>query len=375
MFAHNDGTWRPDVTGLDYDPPSGDANAEGQGAMLQMVVGFSIGMSLLLAAALATGWRDAPLPWPARAAGFVMLGGLALSQWGHLQMVEHAVGALPGRRYVVVIFLQSLGFYWLLLGVLRPDGAWRRQEWALPVLVLAVALAVPLAWAIPLALLLGTAAALHLAVLVHRLRALRRWFSLELKVLALFAAMALVVAVVGLLAALGLGWHAYAWTYATLIALAFGLVGWLLLAVPDLVPKAREAVAVAYAQSTLARVDRDAMAARLRQVFEVDQVHRAESLSLAGVAELLELSAHQLSELVNTEFGMGFPRLVRRYRVETARRMLVEEPRASVLSVGMASGFSSQSSFYVAFKEQLGEVPGAYRQRMLAGNGGEPAPE
>ena len=47
--------------------------------------------------------------------------------------------------------------------------------------------------------------------------------------------------------------------------------------------------------------------------------------------------------------------------------MLVEEPRASVLSVGMASGFNSQSSFYVAFKEQVGEVPGAYRQRMLAG--------
>lgn len=375
MFAHKDGTWRPDVTGLDYDPARGDKIAEGRGAMLQMMVGFSIGMSLLLAVALATGWRDAPLPWPARAAGLVMLAGLALTQWAHLDMVAQAGGALPGRRYVVVIFLQSLGFYWLLLGVLRPDGRWRRAEWALPVLVLALSLAVPLAWAIPLALLMGMAAALHLAVLVHRLRALRRWFALELKVLALFAAMAVAVAAAGVLAPHGLGWDAYAWTYSTLIALAFGLVGWLLLAVPDLVPKAREAVAVAYAQSTLARVDREAMAARLRQVFEVDKVHRAESLSLAGVAELLGLSAHQLSELVNTEFGMGFPRLVRRYRVETAQRMLVEEPRASVLSVGMASGFTSQSSFYVAFKEQLGEVPGAYRQRMLAATGATDLPD
>lgn len=333
--------------------------------MLQMMVGFSIGMSLLLAAAFATGYRNVPLPWQARMAGFVMLAGLALTQWGHLGMVAQAGDALPSRRYVLVLFLQSLGFYWLLLGVLRPEGAWRRVEWALPVLVLVVALAVPLAWAIPVALLLGTAAALHLSVLVYRLRALRRWFALELKVLALFAVMAVAVAAAGLLAPWGLGWDAYAWTYSTLIALGFGLVGWLLLAVPDLVPKAREAVAVAYAQSTLTRVDREAMAARLRQVFEVDQVHRAESLSLATVADLLGLSGHQLSELVNTEFGMGFPRLVRRYRVETAQRMLVEEPRASVLSVGMASGFNSQSSFYVAFKEQVGEVPGAYRQRML----------
>lgn len=335
-----------------------------------MIVGFSIGMSLLLAVAFATGYRHAPLPWPARVAGFAMLAGLALTQWGHLEMVAGADGALPTRRYVVVLFLQSLGFYGLLLGVLRPEGAWRRVEWALPAVVPAIALTVPLAWAIPVALSMGTAAALHLLALVYRLRGLRQWFALEAKVLALFAAMALAVAATGLLAPYGLGWEAYAWTYATLIALGFGVVGWLLLAVPDLVPKAREAVAVAYAQSTLARVDREAMAARLRQLFEVEQVHRAESLSLAGVADLVGLSGHQLSELVNTEFGMGFPRLVRRYRVETARQMLVDEPRASVLSVGMASGFNSQSSFYVAFKEQVGEVPGAYRQRMLAGAGG-----
>jgi AraC-like DNA-binding protein len=349
--------------------------AESFDPMLQMMVGFSVGMSLLLAAAFATGYRDAPLPWQARLAGFVMLAGLALTQVGHLGMVAEAGGALPTRRYVVVLFLQSLGFYWLLLGVLRPDGGWRREEWALPVLVLAVALTVPVAWAIPVALSMGTAAALHLSILVYRLRGLRRWFALELTVLALFAAMALAVAATGLMAPYGLGWDVYVWTYASLIALGFGLVGWLLLAVPDLVPKAREAVAVAYAQSTLTRVDREAMAARLRHVFEVDQVHRAESLSLAAVADLLGLSAHQLSELVNTEFGMGFPRLVRRYRVETARRMLVEEPRASVLSVGMASGFNSQSSFYVAFKEQVGEVPGAYRQRMLKGRVAGDLPE
>ncbi|MGH8073313.1 MAG: helix-turn-helix domain-containing protein [Lysobacter sp.] len=342
--------------------------------MLQMMVGFSLGMSLLLAAAFASGYRDVPLPWQSRVAGFVMLAGLALTQWGHMEMVAQADLALPSRRYVVVLFLQSLGFYWLLLGVLRPDGAWRRVEWAMPALVLAVALTVPLAWAVPVALLMGTAAALHLCALVYRLRALRRWFVLELKVLGLFAVMALAVATTGLLAPSELGWDVYIRTYTTLIAVGFGLVGWLLLAAPDVVPKAREAVAVAYAQSTLARVDREAMAARLRQVFEQDQVHRAESLSLATVADLLGLSGHQLSELVNTEFGMGFPRLVRRYRVETAQRMLVEEPRASVLSVGMASGFNSQSSFYVAFKEQVGEVPGAYRQRMLAGEGASGVP-
>ena len=333
---------------------------------LELMVGFSVGMAVLLAAVFATGYRQLALPWPSRVAGFVMLAGLALTQLAHLEIASAAMAPLPARRYVVVIFLQSLGFYWLLLGVLRPQGEWRRSEWVLPFAVLALSLWLPLAWAIPAALVLGAAAALHLCILVYRLRAMRRWFVLELRVLGLFVVMAAAVAISGALAQNELGWYAYAWTYAALIALGFLLVGWLLLSVPDLVPKTREAVAVAYAQSTLARVDRDAMAARLRQLFEQEQIHRSESLSLAAVAEMIGLSTHQLSELVNTDFGMGFSRLVRQYRVDTARQMLLDEPRASVLSVGMAAGFNSQSSFYVAFKEQVGEVPGEYRQRRLA---------
>lgn len=332
---------------------------------LQLMVGFSVGMAMLLAAVLAS-YRQLALPWQSRLGGFAMLAGLALTQLAHLQLASDAMAPFPTRRYVVVVFLQSLGFYWLLLGMLRPEGHWRRIEWALPFAVLALSLSVPLAWAIPVALAMGTALALHLCALVYRLRAMRRWFALELRVLALFAVMAIVVAISGFLASGLLGWYSYAWTYSAAISLGFLVVGWLLLSVPDLVPKTREAVDVAYAQSTLARVDRDATVERLRQLFEQEQIHRSEALSLATVAEMLGLSTHQLSELVNTAFGMGFSRFVRQYRVETAKQMLIDEPRASVLSVGMAAGFNSQSSFYVAFKEQVGEVPGEYRQRRIA---------
>jgi len=332
---------------------------------LQLMVGFSVGMAMLLAALFAS-YRQLVLPWQSRVGGFVMLAGLALTQLAHLQFASDPSDPFPTRPYVVIVFLQSVGFYWLLLGMLRPEGGWRRVEWALPFVVLALALSVPLARAIPVALLMGTAVALHLCVLVYRLRAMRRWFALELRVLALFAMMAIAVAISGFLASGVLDWYGYAWTYSAAISLGFLVVGWLLLSVPDLVPKTREAVEVAYAQSTLARVDRDAMAARLQQLFEQEQVHRSESLSLAAVAEMLGLSTHQLSELVNTAFGIGFSRYVRQYRVETAKQMLIDEPRSSVLSVGMAAGFNSQSSFYVAFKEQVGEVPGEYRQRRIA---------
>jgi AraC-like DNA-binding protein len=75
-----------------------------------------------------------------------------------------------------------------------------------------------------------------------------------------------------------------------------------------------------------------------------------------------------VSELINTHFGLSFSRLVRRYRVTAARQMLIDEPKASVLSVGMSVGFGSQSSFYVAFKDEVGVVPGEFRRQRAARN-------
>ncbi len=305
-----------------------------------LLVGFSLGAALLLMLALATAYRSLDLPPQSRAAGWVMLLGLAHTQWSHLGIVESTAVMPLTRNYVVVLFLQSLGFYWLLLGVLRRSEDWRRWEWGLPPLVLMAGAGVPLVWAIPLALGMGTVFALHLALLLYRLRALRRWFRLELPVVLVFALMGAAIAISGLSAPWGLGWSAYAQIYTWMIALGFFGVLWLLQLVPDIVSKTQEAVAQSYAQSTLGRVDVQAKLAELTRLFE-------------------------LEELVNAHLGIGFSKLVRQQRVRDAQQMLVDEPRASVLSVGLAVGFASQSTFYVAFKDELGVVPGQYRKQAL----------
>jgi AraC-like DNA-binding protein len=150
--------------------------------------------------------------------------------------------------------------------------------------------------------------------------------------------------------------------YSISIGLAFLLAVHVLLRFPDIAGKTAEAVAVAYAVSTLARVDRERALARLRELMDVERIYTDESLNLARVAQALDLTPHQASELVNTQFGVGFSRYVREHRIAAAQRMLIDEPSASVLSVGLAVGFTSQSNFYAAFREIAGEVPGRYRK-------------
>jgi AraC-like DNA-binding protein len=115
----------------------------------------------------------------------------------------------------------------------------------------------------------------------------------------------------------------------------------------------------------LNNLDSNALELKLRQLMEVDKLYTQETLSLSMLAQQMEISTHQLSELINTRFEKSFSQLVREYRVNAAKAMLMDEPQASVLSIGLSTGFNSQSSFYTAFREITGMAPGAYRKNQF----------
>ena len=331
--------------------------------------GFSIGAALLLALAFASVYRGLALPWSSRVAGYVMLLGLAATQMSHARFLLGMDAELISRSYAAVLFLQSVGFYYLLLGVLRPaQQQWLTWDWAVLAMLLGAlvcAVLVPLNIAVLVAMMGGTGAAVHLGQLVFKLRAQRQRFLLELRVLVLFAVMAVLIAAASFAAPV-VGWQNFAAIYAVLIGASFMLVLYLLLRFPDIASKMHEAVANTYAVSTLGSIRRDDMVLEIKRLFEQEKIYQDESLSLNKLAELTKLNTHQVSELINTHFEMGFSSLVRRYRVEAAKKMLIDEPRASVLSVGLSVGFTSQSNFYVAFKEFAGVVPGQFRKQSGA---------
>jgi AraC-like DNA-binding protein len=196
-------------------------------------------------------------------------------------------------------------------------------------------------------------------------------FRFEMFFFGLFAAIAVgVLALVLSMQWIGAG--AFYLAYATGIGCALLLVTAALLVFPEIVTDISEAAKLSYANSTLKGVDVAARLAELERVMTKDKVYRNENLNLTLLAEATGLSTHQLSELINTHFGVGFSRFVRERRVEEARRILKEDQRSSALSIGMTCGFGSQSNFYAAFKEVTGESPAAFRKRQA---GGETAPD
>ena len=102
--------------------------------------------------------------------------------------------------------------------------------------------------------------------------------------------------------------------------------------------------------------------AGLQAVYQ-EQVYRRYDLTLPLLAEMIGLTPHQLSELINTHLGMNFTRLVKMHRVREARELLVSRPSTSALDIGLSVGFTSLSAFYAAFRELEGMAPGQFRKQ------------
>jgi len=219
--------------------------------------------------------------------------------------------------------------------------------------------------ATPLAFAIGAGYLAWLARRLYALRHERAGYQRELLLLGTVFAVALAAAVLGV-AAEHLPDRLFISLYASAIGLAFFLVQVTLGLRPQLSTDVRESAQAAYIQTTLARVDCADALARLAGLMQQDRLYTDPELGLPALAERLGLTPHQLSELVNTRLGKGFSRYLRECRVEAAKAMLRDEPRASVLSVGLSVGFTSQSNFYEAFREVEGGTPGQYRKRCLA---------
>lgn len=118
-------------------------------------------------------------------------------------------------------------------------------------------------------------------------------------------------------------------------------------------------------QSHLSGLDLEALRARLFHLMEKEKAYCDEDLSLPSLAGMAGLSTHQLSEYINNHLKKNFNRFVNEFRIIEARELLVEQPDRSILSIGLAVGFNSNSAFHQAFREFTGLTPARFRKTVL----------
>jgi AraC-like DNA-binding protein len=122
-----------------------------------------------------------------------------------------------------------------------------------------------------------------------------------------------------------------------------------------------------YKTSSLTPAEQDAIYRSLLQLFENRNLFLEPKLQLQEVADLLNITTHNLSQTINSITGKPFYNFVNGYRVNHLQKLLADpsKKKFTILALGMDSGFNSKASLNRIFKEETGLSPKEYQLRNL----------
>ena len=135
-------------------------------------------------------------------------------------------------------------------------------------------------------------------------------------------------------------------------------------------PKAREPGVAGdvprYARSGMDETRATELKRRLIASMEEEKLYRQNSLTLKELADVLETSPHNISEVLNTQIAKTFHDFVNGYRVEEVQHRLADPANDTftLLSIGLDAGFNSKSSYNAVFKKHTGMTPSQFKVKV-----------
>ncbi|MDC8003391.1 helix-turn-helix domain-containing protein [Aureisphaera galaxeae] len=120
-----------------------------------------------------------------------------------------------------------------------------------------------------------------------------------------------------------------------------------------------------YASSSLSENDKSDLKQKLDTLMEAEKPYLKNTLRLSDLAQLMKVSDHQLSQLINEQYHCSFFDFVNRYRIAEAKGLLIAQPKQTILQVVFDCGFNNKTSFVNAFKKFENKTPSAFRKEHL----------
>ncbi|TBR41399.1 AraC family transcriptional regulator [Marinomonas agarivorans] len=120
-----------------------------------------------------------------------------------------------------------------------------------------------------------------------------------------------------------------------------------------------------YEKSALSDTHIDRIAANIQRVMQADKLYLDPNLSLGDLAKAVSEPANYVSQTLNGRLGSTFFDFINTQRIQEALLLLPMQNK-TILDIAYEVGFNSRSSFYKAFKREIGLTPTVYKQQMHA---------
>jgi AraC-like DNA-binding protein len=114
----------------------------------------------------------------------------------------------------------------------------------------------------------------------------------------------------------------------------------------------------------LEKSTRESILNEVKLYMQDHHAYKDNQLNLLSLAELVGVSTHHLSEVLNQHEGKNFYHFVNGYRIQNVCEHLKEDNNAKIIELAFAAGFSSKSTFNAVFKQFTGFSPTQYRKNF-----------
>tara|TARA_E500000318_G_scaffold111076_1_gene128381 strand:- start:6248 stop:6637 length:390 start_codon:yes stop_codon:yes gene_type:complete len=106
---------------------------------------------------------------------------------------------------------------------------------------------------------------------------------------------------------------------------------------------------------------------KLKHLMENEKLYLKHELKLDDIAELLDISRHHASQVINENFNRSFYEYINNYRIKEAKSKLClnfENSSLSISEIAYQCGFNNRVSFYKAFKKITHITPKEFIKRV-----------
>ena len=117
-----------------------------------------------------------------------------------------------------------------------------------------------------------------------------------------------------------------------------------------------------YSKSVLDEESKSRIVEKITACMENDKPFLNNSFSMQDLAKKIAVSPNYLSQVINEKLQLSFTEMVSKYRIEEAKKILLDPySNDTVEGVGYSVGYSSKSTFHSAFKKFTGQTPAEYK--------------
>jgi len=197
-------------------------------------------------------------------------------------------------------------------------------------------------------------------------RQLKIWLTLMFTMFAIFVA---TVALYYILLYNGIVAIEIDYVAAVIMAVSIGIASYYAIKYPDIVngKTIEETIPfVKYQRSGLTEDFATEMKLELSRLMKTEKPYLKSDLRLEKLANMLDVSRNQASQIINDKFDSNFFDFVNTYRIKEAERLMQKHEKYTIEDILYQSGFNNKVSFYKAFKKIHGATPREFYKKNSA---------